>query len=147
MRLLQKLWNDERGAVMSIELVLIGSVVLLGLIVGLAAYRDSIVQELGDAGASVGSLDQSYAIEIQSNAADPDLTTQITEAGGLVTFRRDFHNGTDRVLVTATHRNYGYADNPDLCDAIPPNPQDPSGQPPAGIQFTDATGFDEGDSP
>ena len=157
MQLIQRLWHDQRGAVLSIELVLIGSIVLLGLIVGLAAYRDSVVQELGDTGASIGSVNQSYSVSIQNNGffVNPKVTTKITESAGTVTFRREFQVDTDGdgmtdadgVIIETTHENYGYEDNPDLCDAIPPAPQDPSGQAPAGIMFTDASGFDEGSSP
>ncbi|QDU99209.1 hypothetical protein [Lignipirellula cremea] len=62
MSLLKRLWNDEVGAVVSIELILVGSILLLGLIVGLAALRDSINNELADLGGAVDELNQSFII-------------------------------------------------------------------------------------
>jgi len=60
MQVLKRLWNDEGGAIISIELVLVGTVLLLGLIVGLSALRDSVNNELADVGGAVDELNQSY---------------------------------------------------------------------------------------
>ena len=59
-RAMKKLWRDESGVILSMELVLLATIILIGCIVGLSAYRDSIVQELGDASAAVSSLQQGY---------------------------------------------------------------------------------------
>jgi Flp pilus assembly pilin Flp len=40
--LLSRLWNDDQGAVVSIELLLIISILIFGLIPGLVALRNSI---------------------------------------------------------------------------------------------------------
>lgn len=61
MRHLCALWNDERGFIISAELVLIGTLCVLGLITGLTLVRDSIGGELGDIACAMRSLDQSYA--------------------------------------------------------------------------------------
>ena len=61
MQLLRALWKDQRGAVISAEMILVATIVVIGLIVGLTSYRDALVQELGDSGSSVGALDQSYS--------------------------------------------------------------------------------------
>ena len=61
--LLVRLWRDERGFTASAELILISTLAILGTIVGLTAYRDSIVQELGDAAMAVGQFNQSYRID------------------------------------------------------------------------------------
>lgn len=57
---LSRLWVDESGAVLSSEVVLLSTILVLGMIVGLAAFRDSVVQELGDIAGAIGSLNQSY---------------------------------------------------------------------------------------
>jgi Flp pilus assembly pilin Flp len=62
MRLFQQLWNDDLGAVVSAELVLVMTLVVLGMIVGLTTLRDQIVQELGDVALAVASANQSYSI-------------------------------------------------------------------------------------
>lgn len=60
-KLMQSLWNDEQGFVVSSELVLIGTVLILGLIVGLETVRNGIVQELGDVALAFGAINQDYA--------------------------------------------------------------------------------------
>ncbi len=62
MRMFAKLWKDEVGAVVSAELVLVATTVLLGLIVGLATLRDGINNELADVAQAIDDLDQSYEI-------------------------------------------------------------------------------------
>ena len=57
-----KLWNDDRGFVVSIELILIATIAVIGLIAGMTAVRDAVVSELSDVGGAVQDLNQSYAI-------------------------------------------------------------------------------------
>jgi len=61
MKLFNQLWNDEFGFVASSELLLIATILVLGMVVGLSAIRDSVVQELGDFAAALGSVNQSYS--------------------------------------------------------------------------------------
>ena len=61
MSLMKKLWSDEAGFVVSSELVLIGTVLVIGLTVGLTSLRDQVVQELGDLAISIGSINESYS--------------------------------------------------------------------------------------
>lgn len=56
-----QLWKDEAGFVVSADLVLVSAVLVLGLMVGLVSVRDQIVQELGDVGAGIAVLQQSYS--------------------------------------------------------------------------------------
>jgi Flp pilus assembly pilin Flp len=55
------LWNDESGAVLSTELVLLITILGIGMIVGLTNVRNAVVQELSDVAAAVGNLNQSYS--------------------------------------------------------------------------------------
>ena len=57
----QKLWNDDKGFVVSVELVLIATIAVIGLISGFTAVRDGVVCELSDVAGSVQDLNQSYA--------------------------------------------------------------------------------------
>ncbi len=61
MRVLTQLWRDEQGFVVSAELVLIGTILVIGMIVGLATVRDQVVQELGDFALAIGQVNQSYS--------------------------------------------------------------------------------------
>lgn len=54
-------WNDEAGFIVSSELVLIGTILVLGVVVGLATLRDQVVQELGDLALAISNVNQSYS--------------------------------------------------------------------------------------
>jgi len=56
----RKLWIDEHGAIVTTELVLIGSTLALGSVVGLTEVRDSVNTELSDVAQAIGSIDQTY---------------------------------------------------------------------------------------
>jgi len=58
--MLRRLWNDEAGFIISAELVLVATIVVIGMIVGLVSVRNQVVQELVDVGAAIGELSQSY---------------------------------------------------------------------------------------
>lgn len=60
MSLLQRLWNDELGFVVSAELVLVGTMLVIGAVVGLTSVRNQVVQELGDLAIAIGNVNQSY---------------------------------------------------------------------------------------
>ena len=57
----QKLWNDEAGFVMSVELILVATIAVIGLLAGLTAVRDGVVSELSDVAGAVQDLNQSYS--------------------------------------------------------------------------------------
>ena len=59
-RRLVELWQDEQAAIVTVELILTGTVLGIGAIVGLAAFRDSMSQEFGDVSAGLASVDHSY---------------------------------------------------------------------------------------
>ncbi|GIX04331.1 MAG: hypothetical protein KatS3mg114_0200 [Planctomycetaceae bacterium] len=58
--MLKKLWHDEVGAVISAELVLILTILVLGVIVGLSEVAVAVNTELNDISNAIGALDQSY---------------------------------------------------------------------------------------
>jgi hypothetical protein len=53
------LWNDERGFIVSCELILIATVVCLGMLVGLTEVRFAIASELVDVANSYSQLNSS----------------------------------------------------------------------------------------
>ena len=57
---MKSLFNDENGFVVSAELILVSTIVVLGLIVGLVEVRQAISEELEDVAAAFGSMNQSY---------------------------------------------------------------------------------------
>lgn len=60
METLRRLGREDDGFVVTIELILITTIVVLGLIAGLAVVRDAIVAELSDVAGSIQELNQSY---------------------------------------------------------------------------------------
>lgn len=59
--MLKKLWMDEGGATISAELALVGTILVIGVVVGLSAVQVAVVTELADLGAAIANLDQSYS--------------------------------------------------------------------------------------
>jgi len=60
MKLAQRLWKDEAGFVISAELVLVATLLVIGMIVGLTELRNQVVQELVDVGQAIGFVNQGY---------------------------------------------------------------------------------------
>ncbi len=61
MKLLTTLWADEAGFVVSAELILICTILVLGLVVGLAEVGTGVNEEMEDVGSAIGSINQSYS--------------------------------------------------------------------------------------
>jgi Flp pilus assembly pilin Flp len=59
---LTPLWMEEDG-VLSFEWVVLTTLLTLGIVAGLTAARDAIVDELGDAAQAMLALDNSYTID------------------------------------------------------------------------------------
>jgi hypothetical protein len=60
MNILTALKNDENGFVVSAELVLIGTITVLGMIVGLTELSYGVNEELEDLGSAIGAINQTY---------------------------------------------------------------------------------------
>ena len=58
--LLKEIWKDERGFVVSAELVLIMTIGVLGMVVGISSIASSITNEMNDISNAFGAVDQSY---------------------------------------------------------------------------------------
>lgn len=58
--MMRALLRDEGGFIVSAELVLISTILVIGLIVGLSSIQHAVVQELNDVGDAIGRLNQSY---------------------------------------------------------------------------------------
>jgi hypothetical protein len=58
--MLKTLLHDEAGFIVSAELVLIATLLVIGMIVGLSELQHSVVQELNDVGNAIGKLNQGY---------------------------------------------------------------------------------------
>ncbi len=56
------LWQDEQGAVLSAEVVTVGTIAVLGAITGLSVAANAVDGEMKDFAYAIRSLDQSYEI-------------------------------------------------------------------------------------
>lgn len=60
-----------------VDLILINSIVVIGMVAGLSTFRDQMVQFFGDTAVALESLDQSYSYTVgasMSMYADPPPT-------------------------------------------------------------------------
>lgn len=58
--MLRSLLSDEAGFVISAELVLVSTILVIGLIVGLSEVQHAVVSELNDVADAIGEINQSY---------------------------------------------------------------------------------------
>ena len=79
--MLTKFWHDETGGILCAEIVMVGTVLVCGVITGLASLRDAVITELGDLAAAVGAFDQSFTVMgvtghsgASASASNVDLT-------------------------------------------------------------------------
>src|SRR5262245_27488435 len=61
-----RMWKEEDG-VLSFEWVLLVTLLTIGIVSGLSAARDAIIDELGDVAQAMLALDQSYTIDFPLN--------------------------------------------------------------------------------
>jgi Flp pilus assembly pilin Flp len=60
-RMLSALWREEEG-ILSFEWTMVLTLLVIGIVAGLAAARDAIIDELGDVAQASGAIDQSYTL-------------------------------------------------------------------------------------
>lgn len=63
----QRLFRDQTGFVFSVEMLLLGTVIVIGLIVGHTSVRDALNCELSDIGGALQDLNQSYTYQIENS--------------------------------------------------------------------------------
>ena len=90
--MLKALWNDDCGAILSMELVLIATILVIGLVVGLSELNHAVANELNDVAEAIGALNQSYSFGGFSNVV------------------------ATRVHCAATHPGSAFLDKLDSCD-------------------------------
>ncbi|MEI7700020.1 MAG: hypothetical protein WCK86_09500 [Planctomycetia bacterium] len=93
--------RGEEGFLLSTEALLIGTIAVLGLIVGLAEVRNAVVQELGDFSQAVAYLNQDYAY---TSITSSNVTGSIQTAGATYVDAPDTQQASliaNGVVVTA----------------------------------------------
>jgi len=59
--MLNSFLRDEAGFIVSAELILVSTILVIGLIVGLVELQSAVLHELNDVGEAIGSLNQSFS--------------------------------------------------------------------------------------
>ena len=83
MKCLNRLWKEEAGAIVSAEVMLVMTILVIGMIVGLKSVRDSVVTELADVAQALANVSQSYSYSAVSGH-------HAYTGGGVFTDGRDF---------------------------------------------------------
>ncbi len=104
--LMLNLLHDEAGFLVSSELVLIATLLVIGIIVGLSEVQHAVVSELNDVADAVGSMNQSYQFA--------GFTSYKSEGRGI---KAKFAGSSFRDFVDECDNNQG-----DL-DCISPTPE------------------------
>jgi Flp pilus assembly pilin Flp len=58
---LKQIWSEDRG-VLTFEWILLITLIVIGIVGGLSAVRDAVIDELGDVAGAVVHVDQSYTV-------------------------------------------------------------------------------------
>lgn len=58
---MSNLWRDDAGFVVSTELVLVATILVLGILVGQSTLRDAVISELADTADAIQTTNQSYS--------------------------------------------------------------------------------------
>lgn len=91
MHILKQLQRDEDGFILSIEMILVSTIAVLGLLVGISAIRDAMLSELSDVAGAVQDINQSWMLYgVRGHSA--------ALAGGDYIDRTDFCDGADDVV-------------------------------------------------
>ncbi|MFK7770264.1 MAG: Flp family type IVb pilin [Mariniblastus sp.] len=98
----QNLWYDNSGFVVSIELVLIATLVVIGLITGMTAVRDAVVSELSDVAGAIQDLNQSYAFTGVSGHSATTAGSDFTDQTDYCDSPEDVSGAADNCIVFDT---------------------------------------------
>lgn len=84
-RLMLKLWNDDAGAIIAAEYLFFATILVIGVIVGLASVRDAINNELAELANAYLALSQAYTLSGQSGCSASTSGTDTTDTPVQVT--------------------------------------------------------------
>lgn len=97
--MLNQLLYDEAGFVVSTELVLVATILVIGLIVGQTTLRDNVLTELGDTADAISAINQSYE---WSNTTGHSSSTAGSEFNDAADFCDSNNNGAQGVTNNFT---------------------------------------------
>ncbi|MGF1577969.1 MAG: Flp family type IVb pilin [Gemmataceae bacterium] len=83
-KLLQKLWNDDCGALIAAEYLFVATILVIGIIVGLSSVREAVNNELAELANAYLALSQGYAISGQFGCCAQSDGSQAIDTPSLV---------------------------------------------------------------
>jgi cell division protein FtsX len=104
LKLLVRLWRDNTGSVLTAEVVMLSTVLIIGIIVGAKSLRDAWVTEWADYAQAIANLDQSYNI--------PNATAPLGLGSGFVDARDYCDTSTDVDTPNVLSTNDEFDDPP-----------------------------------
>lgn len=97
---LNRLWNETDGAIVSAEIMLVGTILVIGAIVGLKSVRDSVVTELADLAQAFANVNQSYSYSAVCGHAAHSGGGQFNDRTDFCDTRRDFDSDKNSKCVS-----------------------------------------------
>jgi Flp pilus assembly pilin Flp len=80
--MMRKLWSDDQGALIATEYLFIGTILVIGIVVGLTNLRDAVNAELTELGNAILALSQGFTISGASAAASSTDGSAATDTPG-----------------------------------------------------------------
>ena len=92
-KMLSRLWDDDQGVVISVELILVIGILIFGIIPGLVALRNSVIAAMATIGNVIGTVVPSFTFSgfqvggqqggpivaaVQGYQLDPSVTNHLT---------------------------------------------------------------------
>jgi Flp pilus assembly pilin Flp len=81
---LTQLWADDKGALIAIEFLFVATILIIGIIVGLAGVRDAVNTELTELGNAILALSQGFSISGGSGCCSATDGSQAIDTPGLL---------------------------------------------------------------
>ena len=82
--LLVRLWNEDQGAIIASEFLFVVTILVIGIIVGLANIRDAVNTELSELANAILALSQGYSISGQEGCCSATDGSEAIDTPGLV---------------------------------------------------------------
>jgi len=83
-QLMDRLWNDDRGALIAMEYLFVATILVIGIVVGLAAVRDAVNVELSELANALLALSQGFTVSGTSGGSASSDGSQAIDTPGSV---------------------------------------------------------------
>lgn len=81
---IRNMWQDDAGAIIAAEYLFIATILVIGILVGMASIRDSINSEFAELSNGLLSLSQGYVLSGQSACCAANDGSQVIDTPSLV---------------------------------------------------------------